>query len=193
MSVSFFVWPGGTIPRQSDKPTNIYTSETRNIFYRLLSSRGFCLSNKNIKMLLCMQICLDFGETLTALPYFFSLLKNHQPRSRLRRTFDFKILYTHKNIQNQSVSRINGRIVLSNLDWPILVDDFSALKKKIIQKFWDGGSIYQNLNGGINLVYPPEFFFENVTSFTHICFSFLSFSGVFFQKLNFRDGWTNFK
>ena len=45
--------------------------------------------------------------------------------------------------------------VLLTLDGTILVDDFSALKK-IIQKFWDGGSIFENLNGGITLVNPPE-------------------------------------
>ena len=121
-------------------------------------------------------------------PIFFSLLKIHQPRSRLRRTFDFKILYTHKNIQNQSVSRINGRIVLSNLDWPILVDDFSALKKKIIQKFWDGGSIYQNLNGGINLVYPPEFFFwKCYFIYPHLFFISIIFWSIFSKtKLSWR-------
>ena len=127
-------------------------------------------------------------------PIFFSLLKNHQPRSRLRRTFDFKILYTHKNIQNQSVSRINGRIVLSNLDWPILVDDFSfQLWKKKYKNFGTEGVFIKIKMEGLILFIHQSSFFENVTSFSHICFSFLSFSGVFFLKLNFRDGWTNFK
>ena len=45
--------------------------------------------------------------------------------------------------------------VLLTLDGTILVDDFSALKK-IIQKFWEGGNIFENSKRGITLVNPTE-------------------------------------